>query len=81
MALVTMTGAGLMEAVAAIWAEVLGISDVGPDSDFLALGGHSLAAIRVTARVRELVGPDVPLELIFEAATLADYVEGLTRSS
>lgn len=76
-----MTGAGdeLFDRVAAIWAEALELDRVEPDADFLAIGGHSLAAIRITAQVRELVDADVPLELIFERVDLADYVAGLAE--
>src|SRR5262249_28626830 len=40
------------EAVAGIWAEALGLSEVGVQDDFFALGGHSLLATRVVAQVR-----------------------------
>ncbi|TXC66079.1 hypothetical protein FSC37_09535 [Piscinibacter aquaticus] len=40
------------QAVAAIWAEVLGHASFGADDDFFALGGHSLMATRVLTRVR-----------------------------
>ncbi len=40
-------------AVAEIWANVLGIAHVGRDDDFFQLGGNSLAAARVSARVEE----------------------------
>ena len=37
-------------AVAAIWAEVLGIDPIGIHDDFFALGGHSLLATQVVSR-------------------------------
>jgi amino acid adenylation domain-containing protein len=64
------------EAVASIWAEVLGISGVGARSNFFELGGHSLLATRVMARVREAFGVDVPLRALFEEPT----VEGVSRA-
>ena len=70
-------GTTLLQRVGALWAEILRLDEVGPDDDFLDLGGHSLAAIQVTAQVRDFVGPDVPLALIFERASLRDYVEAL----
>ncbi|HYR82568.1 MAG TPA: amino acid adenylation domain-containing protein, partial [Terriglobia bacterium] len=71
------------EVLAAIWADVLGIENVGALDDFFALGGHSLIATRVLARVRRLFGVDVPLYVIFEGPTiarLAQAIEGARRS-
>ena len=41
------------ERLAAIWAEVLGVTRVGIQDNFFELGGHSLLATRVTSRVRQ----------------------------
>jgi hypothetical protein len=49
------------ELLAGIWAQVLGIDQVGARDDFFALGGHSLLAIRVVARIREAFGAEVPV--------------------
>ncbi|MFN3432265.1 MAG: condensation domain-containing protein, partial [Candidatus Sericytochromatia bacterium] len=42
-------------ALAGIWAEVLGVTPA-PDDEFFASGGHSLAAIRLLARIRSALG-------------------------
>lgn len=55
-----------------VWAEILG-TEVGPESDFFALGGHSVAAARLAARVRADLGVDVPVSTVFSARTLAAY--------
>src|SRR5436309_3621758 len=57
-----------------IWAEILG-GEVGPDSDCFALGGHSVAAARLAARVRADLGVDVPVSAVFSARTLAAFAE------
>jgi surfactin synthase thioesterase subunit/MFS family permease len=39
--------------VASVWAEVLGVSRVGADDDFFALGGHSFTAVRAVRKIDE----------------------------
>ncbi|WP_194534600.1 non-ribosomal peptide synthetase [Zobellia nedashkovskayae] len=56
-----------------IWAEVLQLNKVGIHDDFINLGGHSLAAIRVTARINEEIEYNFPLNKIFEMPTIAEY--------
>ena len=58
-------------AMAAIWADVLRLSDLRRDGNFFALGGHSLLAVQILARVRDNFGADLPFEAIFEAPTIA----------
>ena len=61
------------ELVASIWREVLRLKQVGVHDDFIALGGHSLAAIRVTARINEEIEMKFPLNKIFEQPTISSY--------
>lgn len=62
-------------ALAAIWADVLGVDHVSPDDDFFALGGTSLLAMQIVARASDEFGVDVALDALFEAPTVA----GLAR--
>ncbi|MBF6464889.1 amino acid adenylation domain-containing protein [Nocardia beijingensis] len=59
------------EIVAAVFAEVLGVERVGADDDFFVLGGNSLVATQVAARVGAALDARVPVRAIFEASTVA----------
>jgi len=65
------------EALAGIWAEVLGRDAVGAGDDFFELGGHSLAATSVAARVRSRLGVALPVSAVFETPTLADLAAAI----
>ena len=56
--------------LAEIWEELLGVSDVGVDDDFLDLGGHSLTATQLTGRIRDVFGVELPLRAVFEHPVL-----------
>ena len=58
--------------VAQIWAETLGLEQVGINDPFLDLGGHSLLATQIASRVREAFQVDIRLQSLLEAATIAD---------
>ncbi len=54
----------------AIWQEVLFLEDVGLDDDFFALGGHSLKAILIAAKVQAATGRPLPLRSLFDHPTI-----------
>jgi acyl carrier protein len=62
-------------ALAGIWSEVLGVKTVRREDDFFALGGHSLRAMQVAARVRDTFDLELPLATIFEAPILAQLAQ------
>jgi amino acid adenylation domain-containing protein len=61
--------------IAELWAEVLGVTQVGVHDNFFALGGHSLLATRVVNKIELLTGLTVSLKQFF----LAPTVEALGR--
>ncbi|WP_420030026.1 amino acid adenylation domain-containing protein [Rhodococcus ruber] len=66
------------EIVAGIFAEVLGVERVGLDDDFFALGGNSLIATQLVARLGAALDSRVPVRVLFDASTveaLAAHVE------
>ncbi|BAY66478.1 amino acid adenylation domain-containing protein [Calothrix brevissima NIES-22] len=63
------------EMLVQIWAEVLGIKQLGIHDNFFELGGHSLIATQLISRVRATLKVELPLRTIFEATTVADFAE------
>ncbi|HXO42761.1 MAG TPA: phosphopantetheine-binding protein, partial [Thermoanaerobaculia bacterium] len=72
-------GTAVEEALAAIWCEVLKLDKVGIYDDFFALGGHSLNANQVLARVRELFEVELPVPSLFESPTIAGLAQAIAR--
>ena len=63
------------EALAAIWREVLGVAQVGAFDDFFELGGHSLLITKVSTRIKQQLGVELPLRTLFEVPTIAALAE------
>jgi amino acid adenylation domain-containing protein len=70
-------GTAAEEAVAAIFADVLGLDRVGLDDDFLALGGDSIGAIRVVTRAGAR-GLGLTARQVLERRTVAALAEVAT---
>jgi amino acid adenylation domain-containing protein len=61
----------LEDRVAGLWREVLGLADLGVHDSFLELGGDSLLATRLMAKLREALGVELPMERLFHEPTVA----------
>lgn len=59
--------------VAEIWTEVLGLKQVGRGDDFFQIGGHSLLAIQVIARIRDVFQVQLALRTLFDFSTLESF--------
>jgi acyl carrier protein len=76
-------GTPIEEAVAATWAEVLGLEKVGVSDDFFDLGGHSLLAIKIVSKLMSKLKVDLSLRSMFDEPTvgqLAEHIESLLGS-
>ncbi|MFF4266233.1 amino acid adenylation domain-containing protein [Streptomyces virginiae] len=65
----------LEELLCRLFARILGVPEVGPRSDFFALGGHSVIANRLLSAARSELGVELTIEDLFDRPTPA----GLAR--
>jgi amino acid adenylation domain-containing protein len=56
--------------IAAVWAESLGVDELGVRDNFFRLGGHSLLVTRIVYELRDALGVDIPLEAMFRRPTV-----------
>ncbi|HVS18632.1 MAG TPA: SDR family NAD(P)-dependent oxidoreductase, partial [Planctomycetota bacterium] len=71
---------GIERTLAGFWRELLGVKRVGPRESFFDLGGHSLIAVRLFARIRQTYQVDFPISLLFEAPTIASCAAAIRRA-
>nr|WP_163787923.1 non-ribosomal peptide synthetase [Mycolicibacterium insubricum] len=63
------------EKLAELFSEVLEVKRVGIDDSFFDLGGHSLSAMRLLARIRVELGADFAVSMLFKTPTVAGIAE------
>jgi acyl carrier protein len=64
-------------ALADLFAEVLRVEQVGSTDNFFSLGGNSLTAVKLIARVRAEFGVRLPLWVVFQCASVSELAAQL----
>jgi len=60
-----------------IWEDVLGIQPIGVEDHFFDMGGHSLLAVRLVARIEKAFRKKIPVATIFQSPTIAQLAAAL----
>lgn len=77
----TNTSTSPLELVRAIWCEVLGLDEVGDDTNFYAVGGDSLTLVAVVERLRQSTGRAVRVIDALHAGTVGGHADLLTEAT
>ncbi|BFM51422.1 amino acid adenylation domain-containing protein [Marinomonas sp. THO17] len=67
--------------LANLWAETLGLTLVGIHDNFFEIGGDSISATRILHKLEHNLGMEIPLGVLFKAATIAELAEHLQQTS
>ncbi|TLQ44539.1 type I polyketide synthase [Streptomyces marianii] len=68
----------VQQVLSRLWGEALGVAEVGIDDDFFAIGGSSLVAVQLIARIADQLSVRLSVADLFEYATvraLAGFIE------
>ncbi|WP_092535120.1 non-ribosomal peptide synthetase [Amycolatopsis arida] len=66
--------------LARLFGEILQLPEVGVHDDFFALGGHSMAAMRLLGRIRSALGAQLSVRDVFDTPTVAGLATKLAAA-
>jgi amino acid adenylation domain-containing protein len=76
----TQSGTEIERGVAAVFEELLGVSGVRPQDDFFDLGGSSLMAVQLSARLRQTLGAELGASALLEVSTVEALAERIAAA-
>jgi len=62
-----------------LWCDLLGVAGIGVEDDFFELGGNSLIAVKLAAKIRADHGITLPLSVLFQARTITALARVIAR--
>jgi amino acid adenylation domain-containing protein len=71
----------LEQALAKIWVEVLDVNSVSINDNFFNIGGHSLASVRMFAKVEAEIGVKLPISMIFTSSTIRSMAQTIRENN
>ncbi|HKR78758.1 MAG TPA: amino acid adenylation domain-containing protein [Nitrospira sp.] len=72
---------GMEVQLTALWQQVLDVQEIGVHDNFFDLGGNSLKAAQLFFQLETVFGKHLPLATLFQAPTIAQLAEVLTRAN
>ncbi|MFF4778329.1 beta-ketoacyl synthase N-terminal-like domain-containing protein [Microtetraspora fusca] len=73
-------GTPAQRALAGFWQDSLGVDRVGIDDDFFDLGGNSLIAVQLVARIREHFRAELAVAVLFECRTIRNLAQDIENT-
>lgn len=67
--------------IAGMWRDLLKVTKVGIHDNFFDLGGHSLIATQIVARIRESFHIELPLKLLFEGYDIYELAKKVDETT
>jgi NAD(P)-dependent dehydrogenase (short-subunit alcohol dehydrogenase family)/acyl carrier protein len=74
-------GSDIEQQLAAIWRQLLGAAVFDRHTPFQEVGGDSLVGIQLVARIRELLGVQLPMQVVFDCPTIAELAARILETA